>query len=250
MSNPWSDSVPWFAAAAGIAVLFYLLAAWAIRGPEDPWLATLARPVLTVFLHLAHKLWVFPGGDCLPKTGAAILVANHRSGVDPVLLGLLTRRRVRFLMAREYFETPGLRWAFRSLGCIPVNRNGNDLGATKAALKALRAGEVIGIFPQGGIREAGGSLEGKAGVALLCLHSGAPVVPCYIDGSPNVDSVFLSLITPSRSKVYCGVPLRFDARTGKPTREHLERVTDEILDAIARLKPIALRSSQEVETPD
>lgn len=218
--------------------IVYAALVWLCRAPEDRWLATVARPLLTGFVKVVHRLRVIPRQDCVPATGPILLVANHRSGLDPVLLGVMTRRRVRFLMAREYFEMRGLSWVFRHLGCIPVNRDGNDLGATKAALKALREGEAIGIFPQGGIRDSTDSLEGKAGVALLCLRSGAAVVPCYIDGSPSLDSVFRSLITPSRSRVYCGAPLVFPAQSGKPTRETLERVTTVILDAIGRLRPL------------
>lgn len=238
MTSSIAISIVLGAAVLAVAAMAYCVFAWLVRAPEDSWLAMLARPALGAFLRVVHRLIVFPGGEFLPGTGPAILVANHRSGVDPVLLAVATRRRVRFLMAREYFETPGLAWAFRRLGCIPVNRDGNDLGATKAALKALRDGDVIGIFPQGGIREAEGSLEGKAGAALLCLRSGAPVVPCYIDGSPNLDSVFAALVTPSRSRVYCGVPLLFPLPAGRPARDDLENITAEIFAAIARLRPL------------
>ncbi len=216
----------------------YAILAYCLRGPEDSTLATFVRPLCHFYVRAVHRLRIFPPTDVVPRSGPAILVANHRSGVDPILIAILTQRRVRFLMAREYYEVYGLKWAFRSLGCIPVNRDGNDLGATKSALKALRHGEVIGIFPQGGIRDAKGSLEGKAGVALLSLRSGAPVVPFYIYGSRNLDSVGLSLITPSRTWVNCGVPLLFSASEAKPGRETLERTTAEILESITRLKPL------------
>jgi 1-acyl-sn-glycerol-3-phosphate acyltransferase len=226
----------WIAVAALVA---YVGVAIRMRGPEDPLLAQVLRPICTLYAKLFHRLrFVAPAGNLVPAQGPAIVVANHRSGVDPLLIGLVTRRRIRFLMAREYYATPGLQWGFRALGCIPVNRDGNDLGATKAALKALRDGEVIGIFPQGGIREAGGSMEGKAGVALLALRTGAPVVPFHIDGSPNLDSVFLSLFTPSRTTVTCGLPLKVgDAVDRKPARGELEKVTMSILDAVAKLAP-------------
>ena len=124
----------------------------------------------------------------------------------------------------------------RRIGCIPVNRDGTDLGATKAALRALKNGEVIGIFPQGGIREAEGSLEGKSGVALLALRTGAPVVPFRVEGSPNVPSVLRAVLTPSRMTVRHGPPLRFTPTgEGKPSRKELEEVTARILDAVAAL---------------
>ncbi len=209
-----------------------------LRGPEDQLLACILRPLCLAYVRVFHQLKVFPAEDIVPRKGPAIMVANHRSGVDPVLISILTQRRVRFLMAREYYETPGLRWLFRSLGCIPVNRDGNDLSSTKAALKALHHGEVIGIFPQGGIRDTTDFLQWKAGVALLALRTGAPIIPFYIFGSRNLNSVALSLLTPSRTWIHCGVPLTFTCARGKPRREELENVTAEILESIARLKPL------------
>ncbi|HVR74012.1 MAG TPA: lysophospholipid acyltransferase family protein, partial [Planctomycetota bacterium] len=188
-------------AAAGACALFALIA-FKMRGPEDtPFIAVL-RVICVVYTKVVHGLRRVPRGvDPVPPTGPAILVANHRSGLDPVIMGIVTRRRVRFLMAREYYEAVGLRWMFRALGCIPVNRDGNDLGATKAAMTALRASQVIGIFPQGGIREAGASLEGKSGAALLALRTGAPVVPIFIEGTPTLESVLLASMRPSLTRV-------------------------------------------------
>jgi 1-acyl-sn-glycerol-3-phosphate acyltransferase len=141
-------------------------------------------------------------------------------------------------MAREYHAIPVLRRLFRALQCIPVNRDGNDLAATKVALKALRSGGVIGIFPQGGIRDPEETLEGKSGVGLLALRSGASVIPARVEGSPSHHSVLKALLTPSRTVVYVGQPLPFARHRGrKPSREEIERVTSEILDAIASLKP-------------
>ena len=231
-------------AAAGACALFAVLAV-KLRGPEDtPFIAAL-RVICIVFTKVVHGLRCSPRGiDPLPPTGPAIMVANHRSGLDPVILGVVTRRRVRFLMAREYYEARGLRWMFRALGCIPVNRDGNDLGATKAAMTALRSNQVIGIFPQGGIREAGVSLEGKMGAALLALRTGAPVVPVFIEGTPNLDSVLLALLTPSRTRVTAGVPIALGGgRNHRPSREEVAEASRAILEAIrvlaARLPPPA-----------
>jgi 1-acyl-sn-glycerol-3-phosphate acyltransferase len=234
---PWTFDSP--LAICALAVLLssgaYTLVAFRGRGREDSVLASALRPICTVYARTIHRLRVLSDTrDPLPHEGAAILVANHRSGFDPLALAVATRRKVRFLMAREYYGALGLGWVFRRFGCIPVNRDGNDLGAMKAALKALRDGEIIGIFPQGGIREAGSSLEGKAGVALLALRSGVPVIPCYIEGSPNLESVALAILKPSRTTLVYGPPVRFGSRARKPERDELERVTGAIFDSISR----------------
>jgi 1-acyl-sn-glycerol-3-phosphate acyltransferase len=176
------------------------------------------------------------GGDPVPPRGAYILASNHRSGVDPIILSIVTKRRISFLMAREYYEVPLLHRAFRALDAIPVNRDGNDFGATKAALKRLLGGKVVGIFPQGGIRDASSEIEGKAGAALLALRTGAPVLPVFIDGSPNTHSVLRAVLTPSRTTVRVGAPVTLARIEGRrPTRTELEDATSRILGAISSL---------------
>jgi len=191
----------------------------------------------TPYSRLLHRLRVpGPEEDPVPRTGAFIVAANHRSGIDPLLLSIVTRRRIRFLMAREYYEVPVLHWIFRALDCIPVNRDGNDLSATKTALRVLRDGQVLGIFPQGGIREASDDLEGKPGTALLALRTGASVVPFHIQGSPNFDSVLRAFLTPSRTTIRWGAPIKFEAPgVEKSSRAELEEVTTSILKAIRTL---------------
>ncbi len=198
-------------AAAGLAVLLYRS-----RGPEDTPFVALARTLNVVVARGIHRLKIC-GDVCLPDEGPCIVVANHRSYIDPSLITGVTRRWIVFLMVREYYEAPGVHWLFKAIGCVPVNRDGNDLAATRKALKALRAGRVVGIFPQGGIRDPD---AGKAGVALLALRSNAPVVPFFIDGSPVCESVLLAIFRPSRSRVFCGEPIRVktDRREAQPGR--------------------------------
>jgi 1-acyl-sn-glycerol-3-phosphate acyltransferase len=227
------------AAAAAALVAAFLAHAFLARGPEDTAAVACMRSIAWLYSRIVHRLRVIgEGRDPVPPRGPYILVANHRSGVDPIIVSIVTKRRVRFLMAREYYELPILHSVFRVLDAIPVKRDGTDLGATKAALRRLRDGHVIGIFPQGGIREAGTEIEGKAGVALLALRTGAPVVPLFIDGSPNTHSVLRAILTPSRTTVRFGAPFAFDRiEDRKPTRLELEEVTSRILGAISAQAP-------------
>ena len=209
------------------------------RGPEDTFRVAVIRAINMPVALVVHRLKILGNPGSVPETGPCILVANHQSGCDPCLVALVTRRWIRFLMAREYYETRGVRWFFRLLECIPVNRDGRDLTATRQALEALRTGQVVCIFPQGGIREPEDQLVGKAGVALLAMHAKVPVVPLYLEGTPESDSVYAAIFWPSRSRVYCGKPLYAHARGGKPTREEMEHFTTEILSAISELKKVA-----------
>jgi 1-acyl-sn-glycerol-3-phosphate acyltransferase len=251
------DSLPPLAVAAlvgfGLSITAFEVFALLVRGPEDGPFVTHARALSWIHARLFYGLRAVESrGDPIPAEGAFLVVANHQSGADPILLSLLTRRRIRFLMAREYYEAPILRYLFRRVGAIPVNRDGKDLGATKAALKALESGCCVGIFPQGGIRGAENPLDdSKHGVALLALRTAAPVIPFYIHGSPHASGrVFRAFFLPSRTTVFCGKPLRFtDVPRRKPPRTELEEVTRTILRAILDLRPqeAAERESAGVE---
>ena len=225
-----------------IVAATYVVACIRLRGPEDSLLLAQLRCVSWLYLRLFHRLESnCEGRDPLPPEGPVIVVANHHGGVDPFFVAVLTRRPVHFLMAREYYELPVLNWVFRGLRCIPVNRDGNDLSATKTALGLLREGKVIGIFPQGGIRETGDGLgEGKGGVALLAVKASASVVPVYIAGAPAHSSVLRAFLSCSRTRVYCGAPFRLThSGSGKPSRRELEAMTQRVLRAIADQNPEA-----------
>ncbi len=229
----------WWALGIGLgsAVVFSAVSLL-LRGPEDTLAVAHVRLLARCYMRVVHRQRVRLELDAVPREGPAIVVANHRSGVDPLAVGITTRRLIHFMMAREYYEVPVLRWFCSIVGAIPVNRDGHDLAATKAALGLLRAGRVVGVFPQGGIREGGEFDDAKGGVALLALKTGAVIVPCFIDGTPQNDSVLKALFTPSRTAVHCGSVLVPAKTAGKPSRDEVEELTQRIVDAIAAQRPV------------
>jgi 1-acyl-sn-glycerol-3-phosphate acyltransferase len=145
----------------------------------------------------------------LPEHGPAILISNHTCGIDHVLLQAASDRLLGFMVAREYYEYPPLTPWCRLVNCIPVNRDGRDFTATRAALRALKEGRVLPIFPEGHIvPESGRRIdEMKPGTAYLALHSRVPVIPAYLCGTPETNDIVKSLVTPSRSRVVFGGPI-------------------------------------------
>jgi len=138
----------------------------------------------------------------LPKTGAAIVVANHASGLDPFLLMTASRRPLRFLIAREEYERPILHWLFKAGGCIPVDRTGRPELALRQALKALQAGEVLALFPHGKIHlDSDPPRKLKGGVARLSAWTQTAIYPVRIDGVGREGSVALAPFIPSRIKL-------------------------------------------------
>ena len=138
----------------------------------------------------------------LPGEGAVLLVANHVSGLDPLLMIAACRRPVRFMIAVEQYNRLGLRWFFKAIGCIPVDRDKRPERAFRAALRALADGEVVALFPQGAIHH--GHMPPrrlKGGVARLAALSGAPVYPVKVSGIRGQGHTLLAVLWRSRARL-------------------------------------------------
>lgn len=150
----------------------------------------------------------------LPETGPAIVVANHVSGVDPLLLISASKRPLRFLIAREEYERPIVHWVFKKAGCIPVDRTGRPEQALRQALRALQQGEVIALFPHGKIHlDTDPPRKIKGGVGRLASWSGAPIFPVRIDGVKAQGKVFTAPFIPSRVLLTMGQPIQCSPET-------------------------------------
>ncbi len=139
-----------------------------------------------------------------------------------MLLQAKSRRVLGFMIAREYYDAPSIHWICKHIGCIAVNRDGRDFGATRTALRALKAGRVLPIFPEGHIVPSSGRRldEMKPGTAYLAIHARVPVIPAYVSGTPETNEIFESLLTPSRASVIFGEPIDLSdiGRSGPATR--------------------------------
>ncbi|MDH5630984.1 MAG: 1-acyl-sn-glycerol-3-phosphate acyltransferase [Gammaproteobacteria bacterium] len=127
--------------------------------------------------------------------GKILLAPNHISGIDPFLIITATRRPIRFMVAKEEYEKPLLNWMFRAAGCIPVDRTGRVEGAFRSALRALEAGELVAIFPQGGIhRDDEPRHRIKPGIIRLSKLSGCAILPIKIKGVGAPGTVAQSVV--------------------------------------------------------
>ncbi len=145
----------------------------------------------------------------LPESGPALLIANHTCGIDHLILQAGCRRVLGFVIAKEYYDWPLIHWFCKRVGCIPVNRDGRDLPAIRAALRALADGHVVTTFPEGRITPSSGREFGPIlpGAAFLAVRAGVPVIPAYIRGTPETNQIGESLITTSRAVVTFGRPI-------------------------------------------
>lgn len=168
----------------------------------------------------------------------ALLVVNHRSPLDPLFItaDVDNNRPLGFMMAREYYDVRGLRFINTSQECIPVARDGKDLAATRAALRRLQEGKILGIFPEGGINTGPGLLPGNPGVAWLALRSRAPVFPVFIQNAPTAESMVAPFFRFQRVRVIYGDPIDLSAFYElKPTEAVLDEVTALLMTHLAKL---------------
>ena len=170
----------------------------------------------------------------LPQRGPAILVCNHVSALDPLLIQSVCRRVVTWMMASEYYDAPGIGWVFRTVEAIPVDRSGRDLTATRAALRALAAGRIVGIFPEGRIETDHELLPFQTGVALMAIKTRVPVYPAYLDGTQRGKEMVPALLIPNQARLAFGPAVEF-ARSST-SREALEQATEKIRIAVEDLK--------------
>lgn len=136
-------------------------------------LATVAlNTVLPVRYHHAERL----AGE-MPM----IVIGNHQSWLDPVVMGFpIKKRQVTFMGKKELAANGLIRGILKEAGVILVDRHNTDMEAMRACMKALRGGEILGIFPEGTRHHEGVMREMETGVAMIALRSGAPVIPVLV----------------------------------------------------------------------
>jgi 1-acyl-sn-glycerol-3-phosphate acyltransferase len=178
------------------------------------------------------------GLEHIPRSGPFIVAANHVNYLDGVLLGVALPRKIVFLvMPRVYRATPLHPYFHRHVGSIPIELARPDPGAIRRALRVLERGGVVGIFPEGPFSRNGGLVRGQAGVALVALRAGVPVVPAAITGTFQALAARpWHIPRPVPLRVRFGRALRFTPFTRpRLTQTVREDVTSRIMAEIAAL---------------
>ncbi|WP_163328254.1 lysophospholipid acyltransferase family protein [Desulfurobacterium thermolithotrophum] len=193
------------------------------------WLNTVGRFIAS-FCHL--KVY---GRENIPKEGKVLLVANHKSYLDPPLVAYAVKKRPVFFMAKsELFEMPFLSSLIKHWGnAFPVKRGRADLTALKTALEIINNGELVCIFPEGQRAPANSFVRAKWGAGMVALKAKVPIVPCLIEGSEKIIG---------KGKIISGWP-KVTIRFGKPfyidledKKENYQKAADVLMERIQELK--------------
>jgi len=224
-----------------------------LPGPADPrdrkrwythesWLLKLARPPLSLWLHTFADVHV-EGIENIPQ-GPLILASNHIAMADILVLGLELPRHPYFMGKAELFTRPVLGWAYRMLGSFPVRRGEADVWAFEQAGKVLKAGEMLGMFPEGTRSRRTAALRpAKTGAARLALRYRVPIVPAAISGTETLFAEGQFAPRHARVDLCIGAPIDVAALAppGPPSYETLTGLTTCVMQAIAAMLPAPYR---------
>ena len=142
------------------------------------------RFILWALSGLVYRARVF-GRTNIPETGGALLVCNHVSFADGILVGIHATRHVRMIAYDGNLKTPFIAWLSKIMRAIPINATSGPkalIQSLQAANQALRDGDVVCIFAEGGITRTGQLLAFQRGLLKIVEGTGAPIIPVYLDG--------------------------------------------------------------------
>ena len=206
---PGSDR--WMIPAAFALAVVLLLSAiygvfrYVLRGPHPDPIISLMWRVNRLYAFGFHGLRV-RGAHHAPRQGGLLIVSNHTAGIDPALIQAVVPRVIHWMMGRE-FMTKRFNWLWKRIEPIAVDRFDSDPAAARAAIAALRRGEAVGIFPEGGLERDRTQLRDFIpGVGLIARRGRAMILPVFISETPKCRTAYQSFYRPSRSRVVIGRP--------------------------------------------
>jgi len=195
------------------------------------WLRRFFRLLIRAVVHVEAT-----GMERIAQAGPLIVINNHINWLDGVLTYLLAPRHLVGFGKVENFENPVLRPLMRIGGVIPVHRRTPDVAAVRRALAVLDAGEALLVDPEGTRSHHGRLQEARAGVVLLALRTGAPILPIAVWGQERFWRN-LSRLFRTRVRMRVGYPFYLRAEGSRVQREEREQILSEVMYQLAALLP-------------
>lgn len=183
------------------------------------------------------------GTENIPKTGGAIIAANHLAVIDDALIPITCPRMVHFMGKAEYFEGKGIKgkfkkWWFTSVGVFPVDRSGGSksLGALEHAREIIENGQLFGIHIEGTRSPDGRLYKGHTGAVRLALETGCPIIPTAIIGSRELQLPGTVVPKKGKTEVKYGTPIPVTKKAAADiTHDDLRSITDQVTAAIQQM---------------
>ena len=166
------------------------------------------------------------GKEHVPDQGGFILASNHKSNLDPFLIGLSFNRRISYMAKDSLFRNPIMRFFLHHVETFPVRRGASDVRAIRETLRRLKRGLPVIVFPEGTRQGSGTERKTRPGIGFLAVKGGVPVVPVHIDGSDKVLPPKARFPKRGHVTISFGKPLSFSA--GQPYPEIVTSIMKEI----------------------
>ena len=190
----------------------------------NPIVYWLTRALFQPFAHLYWRMSRI-GREHIPTSGPVIFASNHRSFLDPFVIGTIARRPMYYVAKQEIFKYRLVAWFLNSLGAFPVRRGAADADMLETARAILERGDCVLMFPEGTRTRPGALGRPKRGVGRLALETGAPIVPVAVRGTEAVRKGWW--IRPHKVRIRIGRPLTFP-KVEKPSQQLAAAVTDRV----------------------
>lgn len=147
------------------------------------------------------------GQENFPRSGGFIVASNHVSYLDPILLGVASPRSLNYMARDTLFRNSFFGWILKQVHVFPLKRNFADLGAIKEALKRMKSGRGILLFPEGTRSHDGQMKGGLEGVGFLARKGKVPVIPAYVHGADRAWPKHARFFRPACIQIVFGKPL-------------------------------------------
>lgn len=188
------------------------------------------RPIAILFFKILFRIKVF-GKKNIPEKTGFILASNHKSYLDPVALGVASSRKLNFMARHDLFCNPLFSWVISTLGAFPVKRDSADLSALKEAMRRVKNGDVLVVFPEGSRRiNAVSSQQPQPGIGFLVAKLDVPVIPAFIRGTEVALPKGTKFIRPTEITVYFGKQIHIEKELS------YQKIADKVMEKIEELR--------------